>query len=179
MGKVRCTRFSWSGRRDRGGSGLTGSGARGRGRPRRARKDGRHPHQRRLRPDPRTRSPGTPRARRRPGDAQCRRAAVEGVQVVATAVRVGQLAALELAYPTFTAVVALAERRITTCNLGLAPSRGTVVKAPELQSRSLGAADAPEVVNLRARGARQATRRQRRPAPCPAGSPCGQPCWGG
>ena len=40
--------------------------------------------------------------------------------MVATAVRVEQLAALELAYPTFTAVVGLAERHITR-NLDLAP----------------------------------------------------------
>ena len=42
------------------------------------------------------------------------------VQIAATAMRVEQLADLELAYPTFTAVVGLAARRITRI-LGLVP----------------------------------------------------------
>jgi len=46
--------------------------------------------------------------------------AVEVVQVAATAMRVEQLAALEFAYPTFTAVVGPAARRIA-CSLGLIP----------------------------------------------------------
>ncbi len=50
--------------------------------------------------------------------------AVEIVQVVATAMRAGmrveQLADLELAYPTFTAIVGLAARRIVR-ELGLVP----------------------------------------------------------
>jgi pyruvate/2-oxoglutarate dehydrogenase complex dihydrolipoamide dehydrogenase (E3) component len=50
--------------------------------------------------------------------------ALEMVQIAATAMRAGmcveQLADLELAYPTFTAVVGLAARRITR-TLGLVP----------------------------------------------------------
>ena len=54
--------------------------------------------------------------------------AVEVVQIAATAVRVGmlveQLADLELAYPTFTALVGLAARRISR-TLGLVPLAST------------------------------------------------------
>ena len=46
------------------------------------------------------------------------------VQIAATAMRVEQLADLELAYPTFTAVVGLAARRISR-TLGLVPLAST------------------------------------------------------
>ena len=58
--------------------------------------------------------------------------AVEVVQIAATAIRAGmpveQLADLELAYPTFTAVVGLAARRISR-------SLGLVAMVPDAEDR--------------------------------------------